>query len=43
VEELAKHGRMRPEAERGIDEVMEREGKVIDKGPHYNPDPLGMR
>jgi len=43
VDELAKHGRMRAEADRGIDEVLEREGKVIEKGPHYSADPLGMR
>jgi hypothetical protein len=36
--ELAK-----PEAERGLDEVAERDGRPVAKGPHYCADPLGNR
>lgn len=42
-EELVKHGRMKPEAERGLDEMAEREGKRVEKGPYYAADPLGVR
>lgn len=44
VEELAKHGPMKPESERGIDEIAERDGRApAAHGPHYAADPLGMR
>lgn len=43
VEELAKHGPAKPEGERGLDEIQEKDGKAIAKGPHYCPDPLGNR
>ena len=43
LEELGKHGPSKPEAERGLDEVAEREGKVLVKGPNYCADPLGNR
>jgi hypothetical protein len=42
-EELAKHGPAKPEAERGLDDIAERSGKAIVKGPHYCEDPLGNR
>lgn len=42
-EDLAKHGPAKPEAERGLDELSEREGKEVVKGPHYCADPLGNR
>lgn len=43
VDELAIHGPSKPESERGLDEVAEREGRVVVKGPHYRSDPLGSR
>jgi hypothetical protein len=43
LEELGKHGPSKPEAERGLDEIAEREGKRVEKGPHYCADPLGNR
>jgi len=43
LEELGKHGPSKPEAERGLDEVAEKEGKMIAKGPYYCADPLGNR
>jgi cilia- and flagella-associated protein 298 len=43
-EELAKHGPSKPDAEKGIDEIVEKAGgKSIKKGEFYNPDPLGNR
>lgn len=42
-EELAKHGPAKPDNEQGIDDIQEKEGKMIDKGPYYSPDPLGYR
>lgn len=42
-EELTKHGPMKAEAERGLDDIQERDGKVIQKGPYYWADPLGNR
>lgn len=43
VEELAKHGKAKPDAERGLDDIAEKSGKVITKGEHYAADPLGVR
>jgi hypothetical protein len=43
LEDLSKHGPSKAEAERGLDEMAEREGKVVVKGPHYSADPLGNR
>lgn len=43
VEELAKHGKAKPDAERGLDEIAEKSGKAITKGEHYSADPLGVR
>ncbi len=43
VDELAKHGKAKPEAERGLDDVAEKSGKAISKGEHYCTDPLGNR
>lgn len=43
VDELAMHGPSKPESERGLDEVAEREGRVVVKGPNYRADPLGSR
>eukprot|EP00903_Cladosiphon_okamuranus_P019889 g18281.t1 len=44
VRDMAKYGPSKPPAEHGLDEVKEEyEGKHIDKGPHYQPDPTGKR
>jgi hypothetical protein len=43
VDELAIHGPSKAEADRGLDEVAEREGRVVVKGPNYRADPLGNR
>jgi hypothetical protein len=43
MEELGRHGPSKREADRGLDEIQEREGKRIEKGPHYCADPLGNR
>jgi len=41
---MAKHGPMKPPDQQGIDEIQEKEeGVVIEKGPHYEADPTGMR
>lgn len=41
--DLSKHGPLKPASERGIDEVQEQAGRNIERGPRYNPDPLGHR
>ena len=43
LEELARHGPSKPESERGLDEVAEREGRRVPRGAHYCADPLGNR
>ena len=43
LEELARHGPSKPESERGLDEIAEREGRSVRRGPHYCADPLGNR
>jgi hypothetical protein len=43
LEELSRHGPSKAEADRGLDEMAEKEGKVIKKGPYYCADPLGNR
>ncbi len=43
LEELSRHGPSKPESERGLDEVAEREGRRVVKGAHYCADPLGNR
>ncbi len=43
VADVAAHGPSKPEAERGLDEIAEREGRPVAKGPHYAADPLGNR
>jgi hypothetical protein len=43
VADLAAHGPSKPEADRGLDEIAERDGKAVAKGPHYAADPLGNR
>ena len=43
LEELAKHGPSKPESERGLDEMAEREGRAPPRGAHYCADPLGNR
>lgn len=41
--DMSKHGPLKPANQRGIDEVQEAAGTRIEKGPRYNPDPLGHR
>ena len=42
--ELAKHGPMKPPDKAGLDEIEEKyNGKMIDKGDYYFPDPTGAR
>lgn len=41
--ELARHGPMKQPDKAGIDEIQEKNGEVIERGPHYNADPTGNR
>lgn len=41
--DLGKHGVMRKPEDFGIDHIQEQGGKVIERGPNYQEDPLGQR
>lgn len=43
VEQLAKHGPSKPDAERGLDEVHEGAGAAVAKSEFYAADPMGQR
>mmetsp|Transcript_10750 Transcript_10750/g.34172 ORF Transcript_10750/g.34172 Transcript_10750/m.34172 type:complete len:287 (+) Transcript_10750:28-888(+) len=42
-ERLVEFGPMKRPEEQGLDEVKEKAGEAIEKGPHYKADPLGQR
>ena len=44
IRELGVHGPMKSPDKVSIDSIDEQyQGKIIEKGPYYNPDPSGIR
>ena len=43
VDGLSKHGPSKPPDARGLDDIEEQAGKVVEKGAHYSADPCGNR
>jgi hypothetical protein len=41
--ELSRHGPMKPQDKVGLDEILEQNGEVIEKGQYYDADPTGSR